>query len=51
MMTGGSLGLLLTWYMLRRVWREKLLSGRELLLAFVEGVILAVAAVSILFLH
>ena len=51
MMTGGSMGLLLTWYMLRRVWREKLLSGRELVLAGVEGVILAVAAVSILFLH
>ncbi len=51
MMTGGGLGVLLTWYMLRRVWQEKLLSGRELLLAFVEGMILAVAAVSILFLH
>ena len=51
MLTGGSLGLLLTFYMLRRVWQEKLLTGRELLLAFVEGIILAVAAISILFLH
>ncbi len=51
MLTGGSLGLLLTFYMLKRVWQEKLLTGQELLLAFVEGLVLAVAAVSILFLH
>ncbi len=51
MLTGGSLGLLLTFYMLKRVWQEKLLTGRELLLAFVEGIILAVAAISILFIH
>ncbi len=51
MLTGGSLGLLLTFYMLKRVWQEKLLTGQEMLGACVEGMILAVAAVSILFLH
>lgn len=51
MVTGGTLGLLLTFYMLARVWQEKLLSGRELAIAFVVGMILAIAAISVLFVH
>lgn len=51
MLTGGTVGLLLTFYMLKRVWQEKLLSRREMLMAFVEGTILAAAAISILFVH
>lgn len=49
MVTAGAMRLVLTYYLIKRVWNEKLLTGWEMVTALVLGTAIAIAAIGVLF--